>query len=74
VATADLRAALATIRKRWEHGHDGLTPGCALCADERAEVRDLTTPARGLAGQHETRWLPPHPMSTIRPIHQKGPL
>lgn len=39
---AQLRAALATIHTRWEHGHDGLTPGCALCADEQDELRALT--------------------------------
>jgi hypothetical protein len=69
-----LRAAMATIRARWEHGHDGLTPGCALCADEQAEVRALIAVDRALTGRHETRWPAPHGTSTIRTTHQKGPL
>lgn len=44
-----LRAALATIHARWEHGHDGLTPGYVLCADEQAEVRALGAVSRALA-------------------------
>jgi hypothetical protein len=33
---------MASIHQRWEHGHDGLTPGCTLCAAEAAEVAALT--------------------------------
>jgi hypothetical protein len=32
---------MASIHARWGHGHDGLTAGCAICADERAEVAAL---------------------------------
>jgi hypothetical protein len=41
VYLAELRAAMASIHARWEHGHDGLTPDCGLCGDERAEVAAL---------------------------------
>lgn len=30
----------AHIQARWEHGHDQLTDGCALCQAEYAEARD----------------------------------
>lgn len=30
----------ADIQARWEHGHDQLTNGCALCQAEYAEARD----------------------------------
>jgi hypothetical protein len=43
-----LRAALATIHARWEHGHDGLSVHCALCAAERAELAALTAVSRAL--------------------------
>jgi hypothetical protein len=32
---------MASVHARWGHGHDGLTPDCGLCADERAEVAAL---------------------------------
>lgn len=52
-------AAANLIAARWEHGHDGLTPGCALCHAEYTEVRTLTE-------QHRTgapmRTLP-HPVT-----------
>jgi hypothetical protein len=32
---------LAHLAARWEHGHDELTAGCALCVAEWAEVYDL---------------------------------
>lgn len=46
---AQLRAALATIHARWEHGDDGITPGCSLCADEQAEAAALTAVSYALA-------------------------
>ena len=59
MSTAQLRTALAGIHLRWEHGHDGLTPGCALCADERAEVRALTAVSRALAPAGQARTTNP---------------
>lgn len=58
---AQLQAALASIHHRWEHAHDGLTPGCTLCADEQAEVQALTAvDKRGKPGLTETtRTAPP---------------
>jgi hypothetical protein len=50
VYLTQLRAALASIHARWEHGHDGLTPGCALCASEQAEVRAFGAVSRALTG------------------------
>lgn len=41
MTAAQLRAAVQSIHARWDHGHDGLTPDCTLCADERAEVTAL---------------------------------
>lgn len=32
---------LTAIAARWEHGHDELTDGCALCRAEYAEVHAL---------------------------------
>jgi hypothetical protein len=32
-------AAGAAIAARWDHGHDRLTDGCALCLAEYAEAR-----------------------------------
>ncbi len=32
----------ADIRARWEHGHDELTSGCALCNGEFEEVMRWT--------------------------------
>jgi hypothetical protein len=32
---------MAGVHARWEHGHDGLTPDCGLCGDERAELAAL---------------------------------
>jgi hypothetical protein len=46
VYLAELRAAMASIHARWEHGHDGLTAGCAICADERAELAALIAVSR----------------------------
>lgn len=43
-----LRAAIDSIHDRWEHGHDGLTVDCALCAEERAEVQALTAVSAAL--------------------------
>lgn len=37
----DLQAQLAEIQARWDHGHDELTDGCALCQAEYAEAFDL---------------------------------
>jgi hypothetical protein len=54
VYLAELRAALTSIHTRWEHGHDGITPGCGLCADEHAEVRALTAVAHALNRPHAT--------------------
>jgi hypothetical protein len=31
--------AAARIAARWDHGHDELTDGCALCQAEYAEAR-----------------------------------
>lgn len=35
---SDLIDRLNEIAARWEHGHDELTDGCALCHGEWAEV------------------------------------
>jgi hypothetical protein len=32
-------AAAAAIAARWDHGHDELTDGCALCLAEFEEAR-----------------------------------
>jgi hypothetical protein len=37
----ELQARLAEIAARWEHGHDELTDGCALCRAEYAEAFDF---------------------------------
>lgn len=42
MTAAQLRAAIRQIHARWDHGHDGLTPNCTLCADEHAELAALT--------------------------------
>lgn len=34
----DLADELADIADRWEHGHDELVDGCALCIAEYAEA------------------------------------
>jgi hypothetical protein len=55
-----LRAAMASIHARWGHGHDGLTPGCTLCADERAEVAALIAVDQAAGSVTETtRTAPP---------------
>jgi hypothetical protein len=41
VDAAQWATAANYIAARWEHGHDGLTPDCALCHAEYAEVRAL---------------------------------
>lgn len=41
MTSAEIRAALCGIYARWDHGHDGLTVDCVLCAAERAEVAAL---------------------------------
>ncbi|MFF2520191.1 hypothetical protein [Streptomyces sp. NPDC058086] len=38
----DLTDRLNEIAARWEHGHDELTDGCALCHGEWSEVRAAT--------------------------------
>lgn len=42
----DLTDRLNEIAARWEHGHDELTDGCALCHSEWAEVYALSTGSR----------------------------
>ncbi|MFE3326859.1 hypothetical protein [Streptomyces sp. NPDC059176] len=36
-----ITAQLNAIAARWEHGHDQLTDGCALCIAEYDEIRQL---------------------------------
>jgi hypothetical protein len=60
VYVSELRAAITGIHQRWEHGHDGLTPGCTLCAGERAEVAALTAVSAALRPQHQAAPLPAH--------------
>jgi hypothetical protein len=35
---SDLSKHLAAVQARWEHGHDELTDGCALCVAEYDEA------------------------------------
>lgn len=35
---ADWPTAAAAVQTRWEHGHDQLTPGCAVCNIEFADA------------------------------------
>lgn len=39
MTAGDWPTAAADIAARWEHGHDQLTTGCALCTAEYNEVR-----------------------------------
>lgn len=39
--TDSITDELNAIASRWEHGHDELTDGCALCHAEYDEVRQL---------------------------------
>ena len=55
---SELRAALAGIHQRWEHGHDGLVPDCTLCAGERDELAALTAVSAALRPQHQAAPLP----------------
>ena len=46
----DWPTAGAEIATRWEHGHDELTTGCALC---HAEYAEALAAARRIAKEHQ---------------------
>lgn len=67
MSAADWATEARAIAARWEHGHDGLTPGCALCEGEYAEVQALTEHHRLVSYASTTDFLEQpvtHPLST----------